>query len=277
MNGSSTRWALILAGLAVMALTACGGSAVESPAGPGVAVDDVATFTALGYGPGNGGQNTLAGDGTCDGTGYGPGDGTCDGTCDGTSPGPGPNGGQGPGYGYGPGDGTCDGGGYGPGDGTCDGTCDGAGYGPGDGTCDGTCDGTAAGPDPDDLQTLLVEALQEEHKAEQTYRRVLADFGGVAPFAAIANAEQQHVQALLRLFERREWTAPPSVWTLGNVTVFDTLAAACAGGVDVEIEDAELYDGYLSRGDLPRDVVNVFANLRAASLQRHLPAFQACQ
>jgi hypothetical protein len=222
-----------------MALGACGGSPVDSPVAPAVTIDDAGTFTALGYGPGPGGQDTLAGDATCDGT----------------SPGPGPHGGRGPG----------------------DGSCDGAGHGPGDGTCDGTCDGTTVGPDPDDLQAVLVEALQEEHKAEQTYRRVLADFGSVAPFAAIANSEQQHVQAILRLFERREWTAPPSIWTLHNVAGFDSLPAACAGGVAVEIEDAALYDGYLSRGDLPRDVVNVFTNLRAASLGRHLPAFQACQ
>jgi hypothetical protein len=258
---------LALVGLAAMALGACGGSPIDSPVAPAVVVDDATVIngagavSTLGYGPGPGGPNELAGDGTCDGTGYGPGDGICDGTCDGTSPGPGPNGGRGPGNGYGPGDGTCDG----------------EGYGPGDGTCDGTCDGTAVGPDPDDLQTVLVEALQEEYKAEQTYRRVLADFGSVAPFAAIANSEQQHVQAILRLFERREWTAPASIYSLGNVAVFDTLTAACAGGVAVEIEDAALYDGYLSRGDLPRDVVNVFTNLRAASLERHLPAFQACQ
>ncbi len=267
MSTSSTRLAIIPIGLAALALAACGGSPAESPFAPAGAGDDAALFSALGNGPGNGGAEVPAGtaDGTCDGTG--PGDGTCDGTCDGTGRGPGPHGG--------PGDGTCDGTGQGPGPhgGPGDGTCDGTGQGPGDGTCDGTVVGT----DPDDLQGLLVEALQEEYLAEMTYRRVLADFGEVEPFSYIAESEAQHVRALLGLFARRELAAPEAVWTLDNVGAFDTIAAACAGGVAVEIEDGALYERYLSREDLPSDVVNVFTRLQAASLENHLPAFERCQ
>jgi hypothetical protein len=133
------------------------------------------------------------------------------------------------------------------------------------------------GTDPEDLQGLLVEALQEEHLAEVTYRRVLADFGPVAPFARIADSEARHLQAILGLFGRRGWSAPESIWTPDNVPAFGSVAEACAGGVAVEIEDGALYEGYLSRDDLPSDVVNVFTHLQAASLESHLPAFQACQ
>lgn len=177
-----------------------------------------------------------------------------DGTCDGTGP-------YGPGNGNGNGNGTCDG--SGPGDGTCDGT------GPGDGTCNVTS--------PEGLEAVLVEALQEEHLAEMTYRRVLADLGDVAPFSVIAESEARHVEAILGLFARREWKAPDSAWTLDNVATFDTLAAACAGGVAVEIEDGELYERLLAWEDLPQDAVNVFTNLQAVSLDNHLPAFQRCQ
>jgi hypothetical protein len=187
-----------------------------------------------------GGPEATAGDGVCDGSCDG------DGTCDGTEP-------------NGPGNGN----GNGPGDGTCD----------GDGSCDGTCTVTS----PDGLEAILVEALQEEYLAQWTYRRVLADLGDVAPFSYIAESEARHVDALLRLFARRTWAAPDSVWTLDNVATFPTLAAACAGGVAVEIEDGALYERFLSRDDLPQDVVNVFTNLQAVSLNNHLPAFQGCQ
>jgi hypothetical protein len=256
MSGPSTRRAVTLTALAVLALAACGGSPPESLVGPGGwGGDDAGSFVALGNGPGNGGTETPAGsgDGICDGTGSG--------TCDGTAQGNGPHGGQGNANGNGPGNG--------PGNGTCDGT----GSGPGDGSCSGVVVGT----DPEDLPGLLVEALQEEHKAETVYRRVLADFGPVAPFAFIAEAEAQHVEAIAGLFERRGWATPESVWTPDNVPAFASIAAACAGGVATEIEDGALYERYLSRDDLPSDVVNVFTHLQAASLESHLPAFERCQ
>jgi hypothetical protein len=250
MNSTHSRLAVLLA-LSTLALVACGGSSTDSLVGPEGAGD-----TALFLASDKGGPAPDSGDGVCDG---------CDGTCDGD----GPNGPNGPGHGNGPGDGTCDGDGTGPngpngpGDGVCDGSA------PGDGTCEVTS--------PDGLQAVLVEALQEEYLAEWTYRRVLADFGNVAPFSAIAESEQTHVQAILRLFARREWTAPDSAWTLDNVGTFDTLPAACAGAVAIEIEDGALYERFLAWDELPPDARNVFTNLRAVSLERHLPAFQRCQ
>jgi hypothetical protein len=248
MNGTHDRLAVLLA-LSALALAACGGGSVESPMDPGLS-GDAAVFSTLGNG--NGAPETPAGDGVCDG---------CDGTCDGTGP-------HGPGNGTG--DGTCDGTGphgpngpYGPGDGTCDGS------GPGDGTCDVTS--------PEGLQAILVEALQEEYMAEWTYRRVLADFGDVAPFSVIADSEARHVEAIRGLFARRDWTAPASTWNIDNVAAFDTLAEACAGGVAVEIEDGALYERFLAWDELPQDAVNVFTNLQAVSLNNHLPAFQRCQ
>jgi hypothetical protein len=259
MSTSNTRLAIIPIGLAALALAACGGTPAESPFAPAGAGDDAALFSTLGNGPGNGGTETPAGDGVCDGTG--------DGTCDGTGQGPGN--GQGNGYG--------NGNGQGPGNGQGNGACDGAGSGYGNDPGDADCDGTVVGTDPDDLQGVLVEALQEEYLAEMTYRRVLADFGEVAPFSFIAESEAQHVTALLGLFARRQWTGPEAFWTLGNVSTFDTVTLACAGGVAVEIEDGALYERYLSREDLPSDVVNVFTRLQAASLENHLPAFERCR
>jgi hypothetical protein len=128
--------------------------------------------------------------------------------------------------------------------------------------------------DPD-LFAILDEALQDEHHAFFTYTRVLEDLGKVKPFTNIVNAENQHVKAAAKLFEKRGWNPPASAWTLDNVPAFTTLAEACAGGVIAEQENIAMYDQLLS-GTLPEDVAKVFGTLRAASLENHLPAFQTC-
>jgi len=226
-----------VAAVAVLALAACGASPDATPVGSSIALTD-ADGLLTASGYGPGSPAAAPGTGTCDGTGPG----TGDGTCDGTGAGPGPAGGYGPGNGSGPG-----------------------------GTTAPVC------CDPEDLETVLGVALQLEYQAQLTYERVIVDLGDLAPFTNIAPSEAMHVAALLHLFERRSWAAPASTWSLDNVSRYPSVAAACAAGVEIEIEDIALYDGYLARTDLPADAVNVFQNLRAASAERHLPAFQACQ
>ena len=155
--------------------------------GPGGA-GDVGAFASLD----KDGPTATAGDGVCDGTGD-----NCDGTCDGTGPY-----GQGNGNGYGNGNGACDGTGsgngpYGPGDGTCDGS------GPGD----GTCDGTAVGPDPDDLSTLLVEALQEDSTTHHAAGSEDDDFhpGSLAADGNSSSAISLHCQVEVICIHRRLW------------------------------------------------------------------------
>jgi hypothetical protein len=167
--------------------------------------------------------------------------------------------------GYGPGSSS----GYGPGDGT--------GVGPGDGLCDQACTGPV-GPDPADLHAVLDLAVQEEYRARMLYLSVLEDFGpDTRPFAAIAEAEAQHLSALTLLYERRELTPPAPLWAPSSFPAFSSRAEACAAGAAAEVADAAFYDPYLGRADLPLDVATVFSNLRAASLERHEPAFQACR
>jgi hypothetical protein len=69
---------------------------------------------------------------------------------------------------------------------------------------------------------------------------------------------------------------PVSDWSGDNVPGFATLAQACAAGVDAELANIALYDELL-KGDLPADVRRVFENVRAASLNSHLPAFERCR
>jgi hypothetical protein len=125
------------------------------------------------------------------------------------------------------------------------------------------------------VNEAVAEAIQDEYRAFYTYGRVLDDLGTVAPFVRIRDAEWQHVGALANLYVKRDLTVPTSTWTLDNVPRYNTLQAACAAGVEGEIDNVEMYDRLLLQ-DVPVDVVRVFENLRAASLENHLPAFESC-
>jgi hypothetical protein len=109
------------------------------------------------------------------------------------------------------------------------------------------------------------------------YRSVLEDFPGAAPFAMIAASEARHVEALQMLLTRRQQAPASSVWAPASFPPFSSVPAACAAGVEAETADAAFYDRYLGRADLPQDVRSVFTNLRAASLEHHLPAFERCR
>ncbi len=243
MNTSSRFLAVAAVGGA-MALGACGGSDLSPVASTTAITGDGGSVTSSGNGPGAPPSPAPS-----------PGPGTCTTDCDGTGRGPGP------GSGYGPGNGS----GYGPGPG------------PSDGFCGNACT-SPVGPDPADVATLLVEALQEEYKAEMLYRSVLQTFGAeTVPFALVEPAEARHVEALQMLFARRQMTPPASIWSPGSFPPFASVPLACAAGVTAEREDAAFYTPYLNRADLPQDVRNVFMNLQRASLENHLPAFERCQ
>ena len=118
-------------------------------------------------------------------------------------------------------------------------------------------------------------AIQDEYHAEFVYLKVIEKSGDVVPFSNIVNAERRHSSVVARLFTNRDLPVPESNWNLDNVPEFDSVASACSAGVVAERENIALYDELLTQ-DLPRDVHNVFTNIRAASLNNHLPAFEAC-
>jgi hypothetical protein len=126
-----------------------------------------------------------------------------------------------------------------------------------------------------EIVTAMDQTLQDEYHAESIYLGVLADFGDQRPFANVVHAEQRHSAAIVRLYGNHGLDAPESQWTVDNVPHFDSVTEACTAAVSAEQENVALYDTYLAL-DLPRDVRNVFENNRAASLERHLPAFQSC-
>jgi len=249
---TSSRFLALVAVGGAFTLAACGGSDISPVASTTAITSDSGSVTSSGNGPGAPPSPTPS-----------PGTGTCPNDCDGTGQGPGP--GTGSGYGPGPANGGGAGNGYGPGPG------------PGDGSCGTACTGPV-GPDPDYIPAALALALQEEYKAEMLYRSVLGTFSpDTAPFAVIAESEARHVEALQGLLTRRQMALPASVWAPSSFAPFRSIPEACAAGVVAEREDADFYDEYLPRTDLPQDVRNVFTNLQRASLQSHLPAFERCQ
>ena len=127
-----------------------------------------------------------------------------------------------------------------------------------------------------EVLAAMALTLQDEYHAENTYRRVLADFGQVFPFSRIVNAEQRHSAAIAGLYRNRSLEVPTSEWNLGNVPRFESIREACTAAAQAEIDNIALYDTYLEL-ELPTDVRNVFTNNRAASLHNHLPAFEACR
>lgn len=123
------------------------------------------------------------------------------------------------------------------------------------------------------LEEALGEALDDEYKARATYRAVLAAFGDVRPFVNIVESEERHIGALGRLFERYGIEMPEDPWP-ARVSAPESLEAACAAGVEGEIENRALYERLMVAATGHADVEDTFRNLQSASQDNHLPAFE---
>ena len=123
------------------------------------------------------------------------------------------------------------------------------------------------------LEAILTEAIDDEYKAQAIYRRVIHQFGDIAPFTNIVEAEGRHIEALLTLFKKYDIPVPKDEWT-AKAEVPGTIFEACETGVSAEIENAAMYDKLLSSAADYPDVQAVLKNLQRASQQNHLPAFQ---
>lgn len=125
-----------------------------------------------------------------------------------------------------------------------------------------------------DLQRILLEALDDERKAEATYAAVIEEFGSVRPFSNIISAEQRHSRAIERQLNRLGFDIPENQWA-GKAAAPASLAAACKIAVGAEIENIALYDRLIPQIQDPI-VKQVFENLQDASQGNHLPAFKRC-
>lgn len=120
----------------------------------------------------------------------------------------------------------------------------------------------------------LLLALNDEYHAAAVYGQVLDDFGAVRPFASIEQSEQQHITAVLTLFERYGVPVPANPWP-GNVPLFESVTEACEAGVAAELVNRDLYDLLYATTERA-DIELVYQALQRASEENHLPAFERC-
>jgi hypothetical protein len=123
-------------------------------------------------------------------------------------------------------------------------------------------------------KAALNQAIAEEYLAYNTYRAVLAQYPGALPFRNVVLSELQHASTLAGLFTKYGLAVPPNLG-LSSVPTWSSPKAACQTGVDVEKDDIALYNNLLPTVQ-KADVIRVFTTLRSASLNSHLPAFDAC-
>ena len=66
----------------------------------------------------------------------------------------------------------------------------------------------------ENLESALLEALEDEYKARATYRLVINKFGQIRPFINIIQSEERHIQALLPLFRKYHSEFIPAIHSL---------------------------------------------------------------
>ena len=133
---------------------------------------------------------------------------------------------------------------------------------------------TTAVPGGTDLAAVLDRAWREEQHALATYQNVIDALGPVRPFTNIVRSEAQHVAALEQVALANGVTLPSAV--VAGEPAPGTVTASCDLGATAEKADAALYDELIPLVQDHPDVVQVMQNLRAASLDNHLPAFERC-
>jgi len=143
-----------------------------------------------------------------------------------------------------------------------------------------TLPATAANTLTDAQRDAALAALDDEYKAWAHYEFVMDKFGQVKPFTNIQRAEAQHISSVVAVLQADGTAIPENPYLDGThpkPDLPDTLAQACAAGVQAEIDNFKLYDDHL----LPvaadnAELTRVFQGLRDASEFKHLPAFERC-
>jgi hypothetical protein len=111
-----------------------------------------------------------------------------------------------------------------------------------------------------------------EYAAAASYEAVLDEYGSVEPYATIYQAELRHISALVRQLERLGEPVPTNPYT-GKIKAPKDLVTAAKAWAEGEILNVELYDDLLGKTD-NANLIKVLENLRRASLETHLPAFE---
>ena len=111
-----------------------------------------------------------------------------------------------------------------------------------------------------------------EYAAAASYEAVLNKYGSVEPYATIYQAELRHINALVRQLERLGEPVTANPYT-GKIMAPKDLTTAAEAWALGEILNVELYDDLIPKTD-NANLLRVLGNLRSASLEMHLPAFE---
>ena len=111
-----------------------------------------------------------------------------------------------------------------------------------------------------------------EYAAAASYLAVLDEYGSVEPYQNIYQSELRHIDALIRQLEMAGVVVPENPY-LGKVTIPDNLVSIAEAEARVEVLNVEMYDLLISKTE-NTNLIKVLENLRTASLESHLPAFE---
>jgi hypothetical protein len=111
-----------------------------------------------------------------------------------------------------------------------------------------------------------------EYAAAASYESVLDKYGEVEPYATIYQAELRHINALTRQLQNLGEPVPSNPYT-GKIIAPKDLTTAAEAWAEGEILNVELYDDLIDKTD-NSNLLRVLGNLRRASLESHLPAFE---
>jgi hypothetical protein len=145
---------------------------------------------------------------------------------------------------------------------------------PGMGTPGANLPAPVDGPVPEEVVALITAGIEDEWHAYAVYDAVIDQFGAVRPFTNIQRAEAQHAAAWATIFERYDLPLPEQ--PVYDIPAFASLTDAYAAAADAEIANLDLYDAMLTDLAAYPDMVQVATALRAASADKHLPAFERC-
>jgi hypothetical protein len=125
-----------------------------------------------------------------------------------------------------------------------------------------------------DTEVVLAALMgpEGEYAAAASYEAVLNEYGSVEPYATIYQAELRHINALVRQLERLGEPVPANPYT-GKIMAPKDLTTAADAWALGEILNVELYDDLIPKTD-NANLLRVLGNLRSASLEMHLPAFE---
>lgn len=122
------------------------------------------------------------------------------------------------------------------------------------------------------MEAVLDVLIADEYKARAEYVALEDLYGESSPWTQLIRAETNHINALSSLYAAYGLSIPEDNGAQFAV-IPDTLQAAYEIGIQAEIDNIALYEGYLSN-DLPDQVEAVFTNLMNASIH-HQSTFEA--